>query len=628
VFLPASLGLSSRYSLKTSVAVFSLFFIPFFVYAAEGVFEMASWFAVTSAGLLDVTVKFTADVNSYKIPGITIAWEVFRDLANMGFIFILLYVAFMTVLQIGGVDAKRLVASVIIVGLLVNFSFFLTGAVIDVGNIIGGFIYETLTPMVDTPDGPKEALLGETLTGALKTSTIFDEESYVGKNITLNNLSLIFLLGAVFFFISAFVFLAAAILFITRTVVLMLVLILSPIAFVAAVLPKTQGVWQKWISALVGNTAVLPIFLLLIAVVVLIAGDDSLFNEASSNAVRNNPVGVTQDANQALAGAFINKDSSDPTQTTTILSYSAIMVNFMIIIGLMIAALKISQAAAGSAGAAVAKVGGRITRGVVGVGAAAGAGAAALAYRQTAGRIAARRAQDPALQKRAETDRGARLKLKAYQGIAGSSGDIRNVGVVKKALDVAGIKAKTGGGKGGFAKTMEDKIKKDEKFADSLGMTDEERVAYAENLRDEKSPSRLGLWTSRRDKEAAQRIGQLEERKHDRGVETKMSELKKTSDYKGKKDAAFKAKQDVDTKGKAYAQARSDGNDRAAADIQYELENAEKALSDKNEALAEVEVKLTRLKETKKGIKKREKTATDVFKEYLEDNPRDAGKNT
>jgi len=72
-------------------------------FMTETIFGVASWFAVTTAGLLDVTITFTTDVNSYKIPGIRIAWEVFRDLANMAFIFILLYIAFMTVLQIGGV---------------------------------------------------------------------------------------------------------------------------------------------------------------------------------------------------------------------------------------------------------------------------------------------------------------------------------------------------------------------------------------------------------------------------------------------------------------------------------------------------------------------------------------------
>jgi len=362
------------------------------------------------------------------------------------------------------VNAKRLVSSVIIVALMVNFSFFLTGAVIDVGNIVGGFIYKTLTPeVVVTEDGvpvvdingntvTRGALLGETLTGALRTSTLFNEASTVNKNLTIYTMVLVFLMGAVFYFISGFVFLAAALMFITRTVVLMLVLILSPIAFVAAILPKTQGVWRRWVSALVGNAAVLPIFLILIAVVVLIAGDNSLFNEAVRGAESMRP-GIIDAGNQNLTAIAINKGDVGGGEPTTILSYSAVMVNFMIIIGLMIAALKISQAAAGQAGAAVAKVGGRIAGG--------GLTAGAYAGRKVIGGAARKVIENERFNKWAGDSKIGRHLESGLNKTASGSFDFRNIkGVGEIIAKETGFGLGKGGGKGGNLAIQERKRKR------------------------------------------------------------------------------------------------------------------------------------------------------------------------
>src|SRR3990167_8825311 len=59
--------------------------------------------------------------NNYAdIPAINAGWRTIRDVANMGFIFILLYAAIKTILGMGS-ETKKLVVSVIIVAILINF---------------------------------------------------------------------------------------------------------------------------------------------------------------------------------------------------------------------------------------------------------------------------------------------------------------------------------------------------------------------------------------------------------------------------------------------------------------------------------------------------------------------------
>ena len=612
---------------------FGGFFTPEPVYAivhndvievvGDAMLTFGSWISGAGAAFLDIALRVTIDSSFYQLGGIRVGWEVFRDLANMAFIFILLYIAFMTVLQLGGVQTKRLVTHVIIAALLVNFSFFLTGAVIDAGNITGSFIYETLTPEVtvttDTGTLTRKASIGEILSTSLKTSSIYE-----GVEIEARKTFTFYLMGTIFLLISGFVFLSAGLLFVQRTVVLIIVLIASPVAFVAAILPAgaAQAFWKKWVAALIGNVLVVPVFLVLIAAIMVITLDANFLTGW---------ITPEQELGAAISSGVGKNNNS-------LLSESAgILMNFAIIIGLLIAALSIAKAAAGEAGAAVAKAGGRITGGVAKGAVVAGAGAAAFAYRQTAGRYYSKKARDEGLRELAREDsergRTAQIKLKRYENIAGASGDIRNVKGVSKVLGLVGIKGVKGGGRGGFAKKMDDKVKKDEKFADSLNMTDAQRVKYAENLRDKGSPSRLKMWTSRRDKEAAQKIGRLSEREgirvHNEGVDDKVTEYKTKNSYDSKKNNKLDAEGLVDTMRSKYIAVSADGkNPLGAKKLKGELKRAETVLSDKTKLFEEAEKEVRRLESTRRELGKKEKSFYENMKEYYDTNPIDTGKSS
>src|SRR3989338_1077359 len=59
------------------------------------------------------------------------AWTVVRDLSNIFFILILLYISIKTILGLGGHEVKKMIFHVIIMALLINFSMFFTKVVID-----------------------------------------------------------------------------------------------------------------------------------------------------------------------------------------------------------------------------------------------------------------------------------------------------------------------------------------------------------------------------------------------------------------------------------------------------------------------------------------------------------------
>src|SRR4051812_35738977 len=65
---------------------------------------------------------------------INVTWTAVRDVANMLFIFALLYTAIMTIFGKG--DYKRTILNLIIAALLINFSLFFTKVIIDAANLL------------------------------------------------------------------------------------------------------------------------------------------------------------------------------------------------------------------------------------------------------------------------------------------------------------------------------------------------------------------------------------------------------------------------------------------------------------------------------------------------------------
>jgi len=120
------------------------------------------------AFLLDASINFSINTDNFRLESVQTGWTVFRDLANMVFIFVLVYIAIATILQLSNFNTKRVLATLIIVALLLNFSFFLTGIVIDISNISGKFLYDSMTV---TSSGETKSLGGQFIQGLKLPST-------------------------------------------------------------------------------------------------------------------------------------------------------------------------------------------------------------------------------------------------------------------------------------------------------------------------------------------------------------------------------------------------------------------------------------------------------------------------
>ncbi len=121
-------------------------------------YKIPAIFAGLMGKIFDFFVGFSIDSGSYSDRdgsstgiGSTIqkAWQTTRDIANIFFIVLLLYTAIGTIFNIGSINYKTLVPTIIMNALLINFSLFFTKAMIDISNIGAHIFYNQI--VVENP---------------------------------------------------------------------------------------------------------------------------------------------------------------------------------------------------------------------------------------------------------------------------------------------------------------------------------------------------------------------------------------------------------------------------------------------------------------------------------------------
>ncbi|MEI6280758.1 MAG: hypothetical protein WCP17_02030 [bacterium] len=80
-------------------------------------------------------------------------WSIVRDISNIFFILILIYIAIKIILDLGGHEAKKMIGQVIIMALLINFSMFFTKIIIDSSNMLALVFYNKIEVNMKGPDG-------------------------------------------------------------------------------------------------------------------------------------------------------------------------------------------------------------------------------------------------------------------------------------------------------------------------------------------------------------------------------------------------------------------------------------------------------------------------------------------
>jgi hypothetical protein len=238
------------------------------------------WF---SGILLNYSVHYTINMKELmtNMPIVDTGWRIFRDLANIFFIFLLVSMSIGTILGLSNWNTKKMLASLIFAAVIINFSLFITQVIVDASNIVTIHFYELINPPTANNASWADSGLSDVFMNGLKIQTTYlagsnAASASVGAQIVqqddagLNfwNIIMVSTFGSILIIVAAFVFFAAAIMLITRLLILMMLMVLSPIAYIGAIIPGLSSAKSRWWSEFWHQIFFAPIYMILSYIVV------------------------------------------------------------------------------------------------------------------------------------------------------------------------------------------------------------------------------------------------------------------------------------------------------------------------------------------------------------------------
>ena len=243
------------------------------------VWEVSAVIAKFAGTFLDFFVYYSTNSSSYTNEFVSQGWGAVRDIANIFFIIALLYVAIKTILNLNVTDNKKLIGTIIIVALIINFSLFTTKIVIDASNILAKVFYNNIISkdekeaLATGASGQKSISIG--LIEKYDPQAAFNNDNNGQKRYDESPGTFIFItifLIAITLY-TAYIFFSVALLFVARVVSLWLAMIFSPIAFASYTVPfEIPGFGHKeWWKNLLDNALLAPVFIFILYIVILFA---------------------------------------------------------------------------------------------------------------------------------------------------------------------------------------------------------------------------------------------------------------------------------------------------------------------------------------------------------------------
>ena len=168
-------------------------------------------------------------------------WGMVRDFFNLFFILTLLFVAFGTIFQIQAYNYRKWLLQLVLMALLVNFSFPVSRFIVDATNVpMYFFIDSILGPSNQSATNIFEQLMGNSGYSKFLLPSTAKSSLWEGKTTG-------FLIQAIVFtFLLAASLLMLAALFLVRLVALLLLVIFSPIGFAASAIPGLERFSKQW----------------------------------------------------------------------------------------------------------------------------------------------------------------------------------------------------------------------------------------------------------------------------------------------------------------------------------------------------------------------------------------------
>ncbi|MBM3260828.1 hypothetical protein FJY93_00220 [Candidatus Kaiserbacteria bacterium] len=209
--------------------------------------------------------------------GITIAWTALRNISNILIIGFFTFIAINIILGSAEFGQKKLVARVLIVAILINFSLFFTKVIIDFSNYTATQFYRQATILQTRPNtGGTPEGIGDQFMNALGVTSFAQTQGEISKlGETQNGIASMLLISIMSFVIllaTAMVLFYGSFILASRAILLVFLMITAALAFTTWLIPTfaSKG-WDTWRKALIESAVLAPMLMLFLWATLAIA---------------------------------------------------------------------------------------------------------------------------------------------------------------------------------------------------------------------------------------------------------------------------------------------------------------------------------------------------------------------
>ncbi|OGG58534.1 hypothetical protein A2765_02290 [Candidatus Kaiserbacteria bacterium RIFCSPHIGHO2_01_FULL_56_24] len=253
------------------------------VWIGTGLIYITSWFLGVAGVLFNWVIDFTISPQMYSSiqGGVNGVWTAFRDVSNIIIIGMFTFIAISMILGVESFGSRKMVARVLIIAVLINFSLLFTRIIIESSNFVARQFYKAVQLQTGVPVSPavaganasSDAQFIAGISGRfaqlMGVAGIWDTREALMKTAENRDNGWIALLQglltAMVFLAAAGIFLYAAFLLIARALLFIFLLITSAPAFAAYLVPKMgDQYWSMWWGSLLRNGIFAPLLMLLL----------------------------------------------------------------------------------------------------------------------------------------------------------------------------------------------------------------------------------------------------------------------------------------------------------------------------------------------------------------------------
>ena len=234
--------------------------------AANGLFEKA----VTP--LLRVHESVLTGLNSNSNSPMYQAWSFFRNVANIMFVIAMLFVIFSQITGFGidNYGIKKILPKLIVTAIIVNFSYIICGIFVDLSNIFGEGIKNIFESVAGSTTATTEKL-GENVAALINEvvgmiAKVAAAGGAAALGLTAVNVvtsgSLLTIIFPILAFIGSALMAAffAMLMLGLRQALIIIMIVVSPVAFVLYAIPNTNGLFKKWFQLFKTLLMLFPVF--------------------------------------------------------------------------------------------------------------------------------------------------------------------------------------------------------------------------------------------------------------------------------------------------------------------------------------------------------------------------------